>query len=247
MTSRIVFEPIKSRRLSETVENHIKDMILLKKLRPGERLPTEKEIGVQLSVSPVTVREALRALETIGMIKKKKGNRGGVFVSEVNIDLLKVPLYSYLNAKNINHEHIFEIRKIIEPAIIRSTMPQITEHDLEALSDNVKACEEIIKGIKKGLSDGKTDELKQKNIDFHKLLAGPTRNPILIFTLEYVIDFIFTYRKADDAYDVPLLIQSTKEHRGILKNIKARDVAGAEKKLTSHLETIIGYQRKKYS
>jgi DNA-binding FadR family transcriptional regulator len=245
-TSRIVFEPIKSRRLSEMVENHIKDIILLKKLMPGERLPTEKEISAQLSVSPVTVREALRALETIGMIEKKKGNRGGVFVSQVNIDLLKVPLYAYLNTKNIDYEHIYQTRKILEPAIIRLVLPSLTEDEFQALALNVSECEAIIRKGKNGLSDAKADELKQRNIDFHRLLAEPTRNPVFIFTLEYIIDFIYVFRKADYVCDYDFLIQSTREHRSILARIKERDAERAEKELISHLETVLNYQRKKY-
>ena len=76
------FRPVKIRRLSETIETSIKDSILAGDLEVGSKLPTEKEISRQFGVSIVTLREALRGLEAYGVIEKKRGKDGGIFVAQ---------------------------------------------------------------------------------------------------------------------------------------------------------------------
>ena len=242
---KVVFETIKVRRLSETIENHIKDYIFNQKLKPQERLPTEKEISRQFGVSPVTVREALRALETLGLIKKKKGKNGGIFVSEATLDLVKVPLYSCMNANNITTEQISQFRLILEPAIISTAVNQIKVNDLKALEVNIKSCEDVLRQAKNGFSEQQLKEMKEKNIEFHKLIAAAARNPIMTLTLDCVLDFLFTFKKETYALDIEFLSQSIKEHRTIVSNIKAGDAQGAEKALVLHLQKTAQYWKKK--
>ena len=77
------FQPIKVERVSEVIENRIKALILGGEIKPGDRLPTEKELSTQFGVSLVTVREALRGLETFGVIRKQRGRGGGIVVTEI--------------------------------------------------------------------------------------------------------------------------------------------------------------------
>jgi len=70
------FHPITYRRLSEIIEDSVKDSILNGKLQVGDKLPAEREISKQFNVSMVTVREALRVMETEGIINKKRGATG---------------------------------------------------------------------------------------------------------------------------------------------------------------------------
>ena len=98
----ISFSPLEIKRLSEVIEDRIKERILCGELKPGDRLPTEKALAKQFGVSSVTIREALRGLQAFGFIGKKKGRGGGIFVTHVNIDSLKVPLHNFLSLRRFS-------------------------------------------------------------------------------------------------------------------------------------------------
>ena len=110
------FEPIFIRRTSEQIEKKIKDSILDGTLKSGDRLPTEKEMAEQFGVSVVTLREALRTLEIFGIIEKRKGQRGGVFIADFKNESIKNSLGYFLSFKDLSAQHLYEVRKIIEPA-----------------------------------------------------------------------------------------------------------------------------------
>ena len=76
-----MFQPYKGRRAFEDIAAEIKDAILSDRLSIGDRLPSERDLAEQFQVGRVTIREAFRTLETMGLIQVKKGSRGGAFVT----------------------------------------------------------------------------------------------------------------------------------------------------------------------
>jgi GntR family transcriptional repressor for pyruvate dehydrogenase complex len=89
---KFIFKPVHAMRISGQIEKKIKDAILEGRLKSGDRLPTEKEMAEQFGVSVVTLREALRALEIFGLIEKRKGQGGGIFVSMMDDGSVKTSL-----------------------------------------------------------------------------------------------------------------------------------------------------------
>lgn len=75
---KIEFESLKIKRATDIIENRISNMIIKGIIKPGEKLPTEKELSEQFDVSIVTVREALRGLEVAGLIEKKRKRWGNI-------------------------------------------------------------------------------------------------------------------------------------------------------------------------
>jgi GntR family transcriptional regulator, transcriptional repressor for pyruvate dehydrogenase complex len=84
LVKKVEFESVKIRRATDIIENRISRMILNGTIKPGEKLPTEKELSDQFDVSVVTVRQALRGLEVTGMIEKKRGKGGGIYITEID-------------------------------------------------------------------------------------------------------------------------------------------------------------------
>jgi GntR family transcriptional regulator, transcriptional repressor for pyruvate dehydrogenase complex len=98
----IILAPVPFGRSADHIEKMIKEKILNRILTTVDKQLTEKELASQFGVRIVTLREALRSLQVIGLIEKKKGHGGGIFVSEINDESIKISLSSFLNFKGFS-------------------------------------------------------------------------------------------------------------------------------------------------
>ena len=233
-----LFKPVQAIRMSEHIQKKIKDAILVGRLKSGDRLPTEKEMAEQFGVSMVTMREALRALQIFGLIEKKKGQGGGVFVARMDNESVKASLGNYLAFQNLSYNHLLEVRTIIEPSFIRLMADKLTNEQVLELEDNVLYCEKRCLDVAPFLTDTDFFDLDQKSIDFHRLLAKMTGNPILSLTLDYVFDFLYDCEREVLAPDAKFIMDNTKDHRKILDYLKLRDWDHAEQAMLEHLKTV---------
>ena len=232
---KVIPEPIKLRRLSEIVESHIRNLILGGEIAIGEQLPTERDLCAQFGVSIVTAREALKGLEAMGLIEKRKGRTGGIFVSRTKIDSLKIPLYSFLQGRNCSTTHLTELRMIMEPAAVRIAAARITGRAIKELEKNIQSCESMIAGVGESLTEEEFFRIEQGNIEFHRLIAESTDNPVLTLTIDYVMDLLFNVKRRALIPDLDITIGTTKDHRNILAYLKKGDPDGAEKAMVLHL------------
>ena len=239
--NKFQFEPLLLRRTSEYIEEKIRKSILDGALASGDRLPTEKDLAKQFGVSVVTLREALRGLETLGLIEKRKGQKGGIFVSEINNDAIKASIGYFLSFKDLSAEHLYEVRKIIEPAAIKLAVRKITPDEINKLEENVSYVEEKHKKIGVNLSEQDFFDLDLRNNDFHRLIAKSTHNPILNLTVDYIMDFMPVCETRHLILDVNYSLQNIKEHRDILEAIKCVDEEQCEMRMTHHLERLAAY------
>ena len=236
----ISFQPLKFRRLSEMIENSIKDLILAGELTTGQRLPTEKELGKQFGVSPVTVREALRALQAFGIIEKRRGKGGGIFVSVVKSEAVKDAMHSFLVSKNISVRDLGQLREIIQPPSAAMAASRITPTELKELEKNIQYCDNKIKKTERGASKRELLDIVERNIEFDRLIGEATHNPALALIIDNVLDFVMDFYR----YISPNMKVGAKaldHHREILACLKQRDPIGAEKKMRAHLEWLGHY------
>lgn len=241
--NEIKFEPVLFSRASEYIERKIAESILAGKLKAGDRLPTEKEMARQFGVSLVTLREALRALEIFGLIEKRKGRGGGVFVSEINSESIKTALGYFLTFHYLSPQHLYEVRKIVEPVMVRLATQKMRVEDIRKLEKNVAACEERLKKSKKYFTKREFFDLDRENVNFHRLIAEGTHNPVLSLTIEYVFDFLTLCEKDLLMPDFQFSTDTVEEHKRILHFLKKRDGEGAEKAMVHHLRALDKYLR----
>src|SRR5215813_8997128 len=124
--------PIKSTRIYEEIVRQVKQLIAEGRLKSGDQLPPERDLAEKFLVSRTSVREALRALESVGLIEIRPGE--GTFVREVSVDALVEPLALVLLSQRAMIEELFEARRLLEPAIAglaarRATKEEIQEMD----------------------------------------------------------------------------------------------------------------------
>jgi len=238
---RLKFEPLPVRRATEQIEERIKENILSGSLKFGDKLPIEKELAEQFGVSVVTLREALRALETFGLIQKRRGHGGGIFVSQINSESIKVSLGHFLRFKDLSARHLYEVRKIVEPLAIKLAVKKITPDEIEKLEENVCYCEEKLRDISDILDEREFFDLDRKNNDFHRLIAETTHNPILSLTVDYIMEFLPECETKHLVLDVNYCVENIKDHRNIVEGIKERDEEKCAKRMLLHLERLDSY------
>src|SRR5262245_46615986 len=107
--------PIQSTRIYEEIGRQVKQLIAEGRLKTGDRLPPERELAEKFVVSRTSVREALRALESLGLIEIRPGE--GTFVRQVSVDALVGPLALMLPSQREAIGELFEARRVLEPAI----------------------------------------------------------------------------------------------------------------------------------
>src|SRR5438034_8720601 len=107
--------PIKSTRIYEEIVRQVKAMIADGKLKGGDRLPPERDLAEKFVVSRSSVREALRALESLGLVEIRPGE--GTFVREVSVESLIEPLALMMVSQRGALAELFEARRLLEPGI----------------------------------------------------------------------------------------------------------------------------------
>jgi GntR family transcriptional regulator, transcriptional repressor for pyruvate dehydrogenase complex len=235
------FDRLQTSRISEQVEVKLREAILGGRLKSGDRLPTEKEMARQFGVSVVTLREALRSLEIFGLVQKKKGQGGGIFISDMNNESIKTPLGFFLELKDLLPQHLYEVRKIVEPPAINLAAKKASPAIINKLEENVSFCEEKLLESSNLFTEKDFYVIDRKNVDFHRLIAEGSCNPILSLTIDYVLDFInrYVYRKLRPDFNFER--DTVKEHREILLFLKQRDGDTCENKMISHLKRLEEY------
>jgi GntR family transcriptional regulator, transcriptional repressor for pyruvate dehydrogenase complex len=239
--SKVKFEPVLFSKASEYIERKIAESILDGRLKTGDRLPTEKEMARQFGVSLVTLREALRALEIFGLIEKRKGQGGGVFVSETNNESIKTALGYFLSFNYLSPQHLYEVREIIEPAMVKFAAQKITSAEIKQLERNIAYCEDRLKKAKFPFTKKEFFEIDKEHVNFHRLIAEGTHNPILSLTIDYVFDFLSICEK-DLLIPDPQYSQNTlEEHKKILHHLKRKEGSKCEEEMVRHLAALGNY------
>jgi GntR family transcriptional regulator, transcriptional repressor for pyruvate dehydrogenase complex len=114
---------------------------------------------------------------------------------------------------------------------VKLAAQKIEQSEIRMLEKNVRYCEANISEIS-------TSERKQKNIEFHRLIAEATKNPVLALTIDYVMDFLFDFKIKNLIYNPDFAMSTIQGHWDILAMLKARDADGAEKAMIRHLRMV---------
>jgi GntR family transcriptional repressor for pyruvate dehydrogenase complex len=183
-----MFDSVKSSKVSQNITDQIRNAIFEGRLKPGDKLPSEKELIENFKVSKATLREALRSLEVLGFLEIRKGVSGGAFVTEVDMTKARDSVTNFLLFKNLSLKDLSEVRLLLEPYIAEKAILAITQEDLSRL-------EELIKDSERTLKNGIAFESRKDEIEFHRIIASITGNPILMFILDFVENLLIDTKK----------------------------------------------------
>ena len=232
------FHSLKKPLLSRAVEQAIKQSIHDEVFKPGEKIPSERELVEQFQVSRVTIREALRNLQSSGLISIRRGIRAGAYVSELTSDPITENFQNLIRLGRIDYSHLIDARLYIEPRAAEMAAEYRSDKDVKHLKNLLQRAE--------ALADKDRKRARIVNVSFHCEVARITKNPIIVFITEsitqsYSTMIIETTSDQLDRQDVQKFID---EHRDILDAIIRRKSTEAYEKTRRHLiETYLTYSR----
>ena len=174
-----MFKSVKSNKISDHIVEQIREAIFEGRLKPGDKLPSEKKLMEDFKVSKATLREAMRSLEVLGFLEIKKGVSGGAFVTEVDMKTARDSFTNFLHFKNLSLNDLTEVRLLLESHIAEKAALTITEDDLNRLKKLIEECDYILK-------HDIPIESRKNEIEFHRIIGSISGNPILMFILDFV-------------------------------------------------------------
>jgi len=177
------FKPVKREKVSLHIIDQIRRAIVDGDLKPGDSLPSEREMTASLGVSKHTLREALRALEAMGLLDIRQGAGGGPVVVEVDQHSLHDSLINFFSFKQVSIGDLTEVRRLLEPHLVQLAAQKMGPQDIEGLRELNRACQEI-------LNRGDSIIGGKEEIDFHTRLVEFSGNPVLIAILDFVNRFL---------------------------------------------------------
>lgn len=220
------FGPIAKSSLADKIANRVAQMIRGGSYEPGDRLPTINEMAGRFGVGHPTLREALKKLETLGLVEVKHGS--GVYVqNDQELLLMSNPVFPGTMSK----EMLLDLIEARVPVEIKAVV-QAAQH---ATSEHIKRMDELLEEADEHLEDDAV--LTQTNMAFHREVAVASGNVVLAQLLEVLSNlFEEEQRTILDIYGSREKDHS--EHEGILDAIRAHDERLAEKRMREHLEGV---------
>jgi GntR family transcriptional regulator, transcriptional repressor for pyruvate dehydrogenase complex len=222
-----LYKVVSSNRMSEAIVEQIRGLIRSEQLRPGDRLPSERDLGERTGVSRVTIREALRVLEAGGLIEIRVGARGGAIVTSPSSTKLGTGLADLISLSPLTAAEVTEARQVFELGIIPLVVTRATEEDITELRAMVA---EHQAALKRG------EYNMQMSAAFHVRVAACTHNAAIeMLVHSFHGPLLMSLREAQVA--APLMgVRGTNEHRDFVEAIARRDVEEAEQIMRTHLD-----------
>lgn len=214
-------------RLFEGASQAIRQYVVRQRLRPGDPLPSEREIQQQLGISRAPVREALRVLQSVGMIEARQGK--GLFVKEMDLRPMVDTFVSHLELLDgDSFEHLLGLRHIIELGAAEMAAKQRTPEDLAAMAA-------ILESMRWRID--REELVLEEDMGFHDLLVRATHNPLLEQLYSCLTPFLVAVREEGELND-RVLDECMTDHTAIFEAVRDQDPALAIRLMQEHMESV---------
>ena len=217
---------IKKTRIHEEVVTQIHELIREGRLKAGDQLPSERELSETFKVSRTSVREALRALETKGLIVSRTGM--GNFVADLPVESLIAPLAKLLSEEKDALADIFEMRKLIEPHIAAMAAERATKSDIERMK-------RILEKQSAAVNRGETGV--EADAELHFAIGQATQNQALEKLVSGLME-VLSHSREESLQTPDRRRASIESHRKILSAIEQHDQLKAQEAMLRHIEQV---------
>jgi GntR family transcriptional repressor for pyruvate dehydrogenase complex len=223
MMTVIKMEPIEKIELIDQIIDTLTKQIVEGRLKPGDKIPGERTLSEILNVSRTSIRQALKALEFLGVLDIRHGSTTTLNTSSANLFINPLKFMSILY--NVKVPELFEARKVIEVELAKMAARNASDEDIE----NMRRC---LEKAKDNFSNPEVFLYAEK--DFHGCIFIASRNRILMAMITSLntlvtgsrMESIKTFSTLEDSYD---------EHYRIFEAIEKRDIKAAGKAMMDHL------------
>jgi len=217
---------IKKTRIHEEVVNQIYQMIRDGRFKAGDQLPSERELAETFKISRTSVREALRALETQGLIISRTGM--GNFIADLPIESLVAPLARLLVEEKSALADIFELRKLIEPQIASLAAERATAREIDRMKRLLDKQKEQVDAGATGVD---------ADTEFHFAIGRATQNHAIEKLVSGLLD-VLSHSREESLQTSARRQASIDSHRAIVAAIEKHDQAQAREAMRYHIEQV---------
>jgi GntR family transcriptional regulator, transcriptional repressor for pyruvate dehydrogenase complex len=209
---------------SDSAVRFLRALIFSGELGPNDKLPPERDLGARLGISRMTLRLALKALESTGYIVTTRGSRGGSRVADA--DSLSRCWNQWMHEHAGELDDIFEFRAAIESKLAALAAERRTEDDLQAM-------ERAVSGERQPQD---WSSLFRTDVGIHRTIARAARSPRLERAMMSARGDLFVPIALDRLETRPL--QVNESHQSVIQAIRDRDSAAAAERMTAHIRLV---------
>lgn len=218
-----LLQQVKKTKLYEEIIRQLTDLMRRGALRPGDRLPSERDLAASLGVSRTAIREALRSMESMGMIESRVG--GGTFIRKVTLDSVIDSVSSILSLDRKLILELLDVRYLLEGEVARLAARCINDRKRQSIEAALTLMQEEIDAGGTGLAGDDA---------FHAALSKASGNEALSMLLGMCGDLLSSTRLA--TLQIPgQPAKSLEDHRAIFEAVSAGDETLAVQRMQEHL------------
>lgn len=222
-------------RISVQVADQLKALIASQHLKPGDRLPAERELAEQLGISRTVLREAIKFLEQQGLLLVQVGR--GTFVAQVEPEDVSTAFAESLNImmqqiiEKGHFEYFYEIRRMIETEVARIAALRATKEDIAQIEKHLTQMQDY--------HQSDIEKFTEADTEYHQALAQATQNPLFLTLLMSITKLLRQIQfKASGTPGGPE--DAIAYHTRILEAVRAQDPDASQQAMAEHLENVFG-------
>ena len=204
-----MFTVITRKNLNQEITARITESILNGKLKPGEKLPPERELAALMNVNRNTLREGLRKLEILGLLNIRQGD--GIYIKDYrdcgNLELLKILLRSQGSLSPVILKGILEIRRIVIPEMAALAAVNANDEELRKIKD---------------ILETNSITIAEQDLAIHRVIASASGNLFYSFFLNFFNDTFMEYSHLYFS-DINNAEKSSRFHKQIFNALKKND------------------------
>jgi DNA-binding FadR family transcriptional regulator len=220
-----IFRSVRNRRVSDQIFHQLQSAIFAGKLKPGDRLPPERELVETFEASRASVREAIRSLEIAGLVTIRPGAGGGAHVIQPDFELLANTLRTMLRTGRFELAELYQARLLLEPGVAEIAARLADDEDIALLRASLEEGRHLL---------ARNAQTAPASYNFHFLLAKAAKSNLLLMLISSLMDLV---HKSDQALGPrphlsPPIVRA---HEAIVDAIERRDPDEARRLTADHL------------
>jgi DNA-binding FadR family transcriptional regulator len=226
-----VFKTVHTRRSFEIVCDQIREQLAQGHLHQGDRLPAEKDLAEQFNIGRMAVREALRSLESAGLVEARTGINGGFFIHSGKTTAMTQNVQDLVSLGQLSISNVTEARIELMTVAIRLACQRATAEELDSIEEDITHHTNLFK-------NGRGSRNTKSVIEFYRLIARATHNEVIVMmvdSLSEIIRALLAQVNPEPRKDIMQV------RRKVLALIRERDAAGAGAAMALHLRNVSKY------
>ncbi|HEY3765697.1 MAG TPA: FadR/GntR family transcriptional regulator [Gaiellales bacterium] len=223
-----MFEAVdRDARLSDKVTEAILQTIISNRLKPGDALPPERELGKQFGVSRTVIREAIRALHAKGLLEVRSGS--GVRIVAVDAKTVSESMRHFVKGSSLDYARVDEVRRVLEVAAAGIAAERATADDLEHIDATLREMSASVDDLAASI---------EIDLAFHRAIASATHNELFGVLHDSIGEMLVEVRRRNLALGPPERRRVIDMHTTIRDCIAEHDPAAAQQAMRDHLDHV---------